>query len=567
MTRRRRARFFSTLAITTLIASSGCTASELRAFCEIFGLTVPAELQARDGETLIIDLYLVRGDPCVSPGSLTATSNNPAALEFGGFTVMEISPSQAPAGVPLPRNSDEDLLHFSLPVKLNLAGSHTAQLRYTNPDANVDEVRPISIISQAARGAINVQITGLPAGVPADVYVDIEGDEVHFTASGSAKFFFGEVEWEAFPVTGPDGTVYVPMPAFGVVPLAINETKTLNIVYAADAPAMGWLNLQISGLFGGATGGGVRVMGDGFNQVFTQSGMVELRAGAYLLESSTASTTNNDFNDPQPMREVMVTAGQTTNALFAYAIIATLVNINVFGLEAGLAPLITFTRGLETRTVSANTAAIKLAIGLWTIAMLDRTASIRTYTRTGSAATSINVLALTSPMALALAYYCSRFQWQIASTWGIFSDPFSHAGFIQMLLVAHVLNILWQFPDPAPAVPSGSTVRANQTVTQETVTITGQGAFVQVTGTRGANGALNLTGSGTVAGFSNVPVAMTGTLTNAGALTGVQYRMGQTEAPTGLPNGPIIYTVTAPAPPPGPPPGFDLFGFAALARR
>ena len=563
-----RSRIVSALAIGALAVGSGCQSTGdpfLDALCESFGFTIlpSGSLSLRDGETRTLDMYLINTATCPTTGSLTGFSDNPAAIEFGMAVGTEISASMAPAGIRLPRSADDRVVHFGMTMKLNLAGSFNAELRYANPDAHVTTSLPFTVISMPARGVINVQISGLPAEAQADVDVGIDhDDELHFTASRAAKFYAGDVKWKAFSVTAANGTVYVPTPSIGVVPLAIGDTRTLSIVYAAELPVMGMANVQISGLPAGVSGGTVTVSGNGVNQTVTQSSSLQLAAGVYTFTANTASNTVNDFADPQSARQVAISAGQVTNVLFAYAVVATLVNFNVLGLESGLTPLIALTRGAETRTIAANTAAVKLAVGLWTIAMVERVVSGRTYGRTGASAATLTVLAQSNAMALALAYYCFRWQWQAAATFGVFSDPYGHLLFINMLMTAHLMGVSWQFPDPAPANAFPGARLAHQTVTQETVTITGQGAFVPVTGTRATNGALSLTGSGTVAGYTNVPVALTGTLTNAGALAGVQYRMGQVANPTGLPGGPIIYTISAPAAP-----AILGFGGAAAVRR
>lgn len=75
-----------------------------------------------------------------------------------------------------------------------------------------------------------------------------------------------------------------------------------------------------------------------------------------------------------------------------------------------------------------------------------------------------------------------------------------------------------------------------------TISISGGGPWVTVTGTLDANNNFVATGMGTVAGYANVPVSFTGSITRSGALSGV-IQIGQTAQPTGLPNGPVTYNV------------------------
>ena len=77
------------------------------------------------------------------------------------------------------------------------------------------------------------------------------------------------------------------------------------------------------------------------------------------------------------------------------------------------------------------------------------------------------------------------------------------------------------------------------TVTGSTITISGGGAFVRVSGTLAGGGAFVATGTGTVAGFSGTSVSFAGQLTDDG-ITG-EYTMGVNgNLPTGQP---ITYSV------------------------
>lgn len=85
--------------------------------------------------------------------------------------------------------------------------------------------------------------------------------------------------------------------------------------------------------------------------------------------------------------------------------------------------------------------------------------------------------------------------------------------------------------------------------TQFGIDVTGSGSFVDVTGTVAADGTVNATGNGTVAGFQNIDVTLTGTL-QAGVLD-AEYSMG---TDGDLPGGfPIVFDVE------GTSPEFDTF--------
>ena len=85
------------------------------------------------------------------------------------------------------------------------------------------------------------------------------------------------------------------------------------------------------------------------------------------------------------------------------------------------------------------------------------------------------------------------------------------------------------------------------TIEGNNITITGAAPWVTVTGTVDAMGNFTATGSGTVAGFPNVPAKVVGTIAADGSITGT-IQLGQSTPPTGLPNGPVTYTLTATKP-------------------
>jgi hypothetical protein len=340
-----------------------------------------------------------------------------------------------------------------------------------------------------------------------------------------------------------NGVTYDPTPVQGSVVVSAAQPATVNIVYSVRVATTGVANIQVAGLPGG-TNGNVTITGNGVNQTVTSSGNVTLDPGTYTVSAGTVPTTNNDYG-ASGTQQITITAGQTTNVTVTYAIVATVVNVGIGGLEIGVSPLVTLTNGSDVRTITVNVSQHRLPVGTWTIVVTDRTLQDKTYSGRSDNPPTLVVAAAAGPQPLGLMYYLRKREFTTTGNVSVLLDPFGHNPFIALLLGAHPMDIFWEFPQP-PA--PGAAILANQVVTQETVRIRGTGAFVTVTGTRAANGSITLTGSGTVAGFPNVPVQLTGTLTAAGALTGGQYRMGQDTPPTGLPNGSITYAITAPAP-------------------
>jgi hypothetical protein len=411
----------------------------------------------------------------------------------------------------------------------------------------------LSYTGTPTRGDVNVNITGVPSGSTANVFVGVgREDGRSFTASGTGRFLPGDLSYQANNITGQGGSVYRPMPSAGIVMNAVGGTSTLNIAYAIETGNTGTLNVDVGGLAPGLNGN-VVVSGNGIAPMtFTAAGTVNLPAGNYTAQINNVSNSNVDEADPAPTRNFTITAGQTFNLLVTYAVIARLVQFQVTGLLAGLNPDISFTRSGQTAVnLLALTLATKMAIGSWNVSAGDRTMSGRTYRVVSNFLLGLTVAAGFNPLVVQVAYYQALWVFNVQMAWACLTgdDPFGHFNFVGFFLTSYLLNVTRTFPVQA----AGPGIAAQQSGT-ETITITGPSPFITVTGTRAADGTLNLTGSGTAAGFSNVPVLMTGNMSNANVFTlngttgGAKYRVGQPTAPTGLPNGPITYTLTGSGP-------------------
>jgi hypothetical protein len=166
---------------------------------------------------------------------------------------------------------------------------------------------------------------------------------------------------------------------------------------------------------------------------------------------------------------------------------------------------------------------------------LNRTETYEPVQRTHSLSVTIGqTLLLTIVMFLAL--WIATFQ----STISVLNDPFGHAIFIAFLLLILLTVRVNRVPDPA--IANGASVDVSTSAVTESITISGPAPWVTVTGPLQADGTFIAAGSGTVAGFPNVPVTFTGSLNADGSISGT-LQMGSDTPPTGLPNGAITYTI------------------------
>lgn len=102
--------------------------------------------------------------------------------------------------------------------------------------------------------------------------------------------------------------------------------------------------------------------------------------------------------------------------------------------------------------------------------------------------------------------------------------------------------------EPPPATSGDAAAAANV----YSITVTGLSPWIGVTGTLAADSSFTAMGSGTVAGFPDVPVTLTGKLNSDGSISGI-LQMGSETPPVGLPGGITQYTVAAQRKPMTPP--------------
>lgn len=347
-------------------------------------------------------------------------------------------------------------------------------------------------------------------------------------------------------MTASDGAVYHGTPETSPITLTGGQTTNYTVTYTAVATQTGTANVQIGGLPTG-TAGSVTITGNGVNQTVTQTGTVNLPPGTYTVTANKVSTSQADYEDPQPSRSITITNGATANVSVNYAVTAQVRTFSFSGLPNSWAPNLTITgpNGFS-QTVTTNGQSLRLPLGMYSINVPDQTWFGSTYRVNPNVQTSLLVgLALGDPI-VTIAYYRAVLDFLMNASTIVLLDPNGHATFINMWL-NNVLDLEVLF-DPPPFDPPPGVAPQTVPVTGATrVTITGPAPWVTVTGTRQATGTINLTGnsgSQTVAGFTNVAALLTGTLTDTGALQLGSYKMGSDTAPFSLPNGSITYRVT-----------------------
>ena len=408
----------------------------------------------------------------------------------------------------------------------------------------------------AITGKLNIRISGLPAGVNADVRVSL-GNTFIGTATGTTtleQITPGTYSLVANTVSNA-GVVYVPSPPTQSVTVSAGSSPaTASVIYAAQVlPTR--ISLTVTGLPTGSTPS-VTITGPAFApRTVNTLGPISIdvpAAGTYTVTAARYTVSPTEVYDPDvAVRQVVVTAQQTVSVIVPYTRLG-VIEHRFTGLPANaVGPTGSITNGTETQTF--NGAGVSyVRPGTYDItlnAVIFASSAYRALTPLQRVTIGPGAFLL-----LTYAYYVAEVQYLLTSQMGIFSDPFFHQLFVNMF-VTGVLRATLSNPVPASA-PPGQLARFAD---PSTVTITGPSPWITVTGPRADDGSITLTGTGSAAGFSNVPARLTGVFTATGGITGGRLQFGQSAAPTGLPNGPIIYTITATGAPASSANGFEAY--------
>ncbi len=411
----------------------------------------------------------------------------------------------------------------------------------------------------AVTGKLNIRISGLPAGVNADVRVSLGGTLIG-TATGTTtldQLTPGTYSLTANNVSNA-GVVYVPSPPTQSVTVSAGSSPaTASVIYAAQAlPTR--ISLTVTGLPAGSTPA-VTITGPGFTpRTVNTLGPIAIdvpAAGTYTVTAARYMVSPTEVYDPDvTVRQVVVTAQQTANVTVPYIRLSA-IEYRFSGLPTNAAgPTGSITNGTETQTF--NGAGVSFVRpGTYDITLNAMIIANMTY-RPLTPLQRVTIGSGGAVLLLNYLYYLAEVQYFISAQTGIFSDPFGHQFFVNMFVAAVLRGIL---SNPMPPAASQGLARFAD---PSTLTITGSAPWITVSGVRADDGSITLTGAGSAAGFSNVPARLTGVFTATGGITGGRLQFGQSAAPTGLPNGPIIYTITATGSP-----ALSANGFEAYIRQ
>lgn len=387
---------------------------------------------------------------------------------------------------------------------------------------------------------INVGYSGLPAGLSGHVEVTGPGgfQEIVTTPRTIADVDAGTYSYQAFDVTGgPIGHRYGG--GSGTFQVGQNVSFHLDIAYERRTAQ---LDFSAEGLLPGTAVSQYGTLVNGVTHDITQSPQsFALENGDYTYELNTVDPDGFRYRPETTTGTLNVEAPNVYQIVTYYAASRGRVDFIFDGLPPGASVPVQLTgpwtiNGMGPGSIFAKPGdyLVNVQPFMYTNVATNR---IETYT---PAQTSVPIVVVLGTILQSQQY------WQLTaalatylSVIGVVSDPWGHAAFIAM---AAALNLVLRidYPAPPPPGPAGAAAAA---AVQGTITISGPAPWVTVSGPLQDDGSFVATGTGTVAGFPNVPVTFTGTLSADGTTVSGILQMGQDAAPTGLPNGAIRYSI------------------------
>jgi hypothetical protein len=390
-------------------------------------------------------------------------------------------------------------------------------------------------------GSLGVSILGIEG--PADVDV-LRGSTLVRNLAISATLLDLPAGGYTINARSVDGPLYrfEPTPTTQVSNVVVGAPGLAFVTYTAVSGA---LNVTITGLPAGLDGR-VLVTPAGNSNVtiaaLARTTLVpRIAGGNYAVLASPVTTNAGVVYLPTPTTTpVTIVNGRTTSVDVVYApVVAPRISFALTGVPSAGSTTLTITGGTlrDPVTVTATGATpgtVPLPIGIYTVRGDDITVGNSTYqpiTRT----LQFQVTA-TENQTIVYSYFLAAARYRLAANIAVLTDPYGHRDFVQMP-ASITLNAVWTWASPT-ALP--------------VIAVTGNAPWIAVSGTRNADGTAVLTGSGSAANFSGVAARLSGTFSATSNLSNGQLQLGSTTQPTGLPNGPITYTINAAAIPASP---------------
>ncbi len=329
--------------------------------------------------------------PSTPPPSLSVTPDS-STVSAGGtaitFTANTANTSEevkwSLSGSGSISSASGSTTQYTPPLSNAISSQTTATLTASLPGASLNATAAISIKPVAVKpslGALEVNVTGLPDGVDANVTVSGPGG---FSQVLTGSKTLGGLEAGTYTVSASDvtsgGVTFISSLTGSPATVTAGQTATVSVAYAAQIPGRGALNVNIAGLPDGVKAN-VTVNGpNGFNQTLSASQTISnLEPGTYTVISSDVISNGKTFKATISGSPATVSAGATAISSVSYAAQAVQpgsLAVSITGLPGGVSANVTV-RGPNGfgRTLTSSAVLNGLELGSYALTAQDVTSS------------------------------------------------------------------------------------------------------------------------------------------------------------------------------------------------
>jgi len=367
-----------------------------------------------------------------------------------------------------------------------------------------------------------------PDGGPVDYRITGNGFDQSYTGSTLIEDLSeGVYDWQAVEVLrGPQGALYGPGSTGGSISITRNTVTDLTIDYSLkNVLANFTFNLP-----DGVTGPFAELSGpNGFSYTFNQrQGTYGFDPGNYSIAVSDADPQGYQFKPKTPAETFSLSLSAEYSRTFDYTAERGLLTVGTTGAPAGIEDHATLTDPQGGPWTVMLPYSGFLAPGAW---QLDNKRAvyqdndndeIQYFTPRVSGFQFTIEPGIETKLQYEYDKTATRTDW--TSQFTVKEDMYGHG--------------------PHVNFPSTMTLKlVYDEVNAGGLTVKGDIPLAKLSGTLATNGDITAQGTGDAAGFTDVPFLLTGNVNwSAGTLSG-ELRIGQETAPTGLPNGPITYSI------------------------
>ncbi len=254
------------------------------------------------------------------------------------------------------------------------------------------ESKSASVAYSASTGALEVAISGLPAGVNAPITVTGPSGFSRAVTSSTTLTDLAPGNYTVAATSTTSGsTSFTPSSTSQSVSVSVGATASRAVVFTSSGTA---LTVNLSGVPSGANGA-VTVTGpSGFTRTVTSSTtLTELAAGTYTVAAANIAHSGATYAPTPTSQTISLSTGQQLTRTVTYAVTSASLAVTVNGVPSGASAAVTVTGPNNySQALSASQTINGLAPGTYTVSAASLVSGGYTYAATPASA-SVSLVA------------------------------------------------------------------------------------------------------------------------------------------------------------------------------